>query len=163
MCWTSAYYVRCETCKEDLDSRLEVDEMCRNKRKGMTPCTYIYPVKVNVEWVDLTHCLMCTAKKDILETMEKEAKEREYKDKQLEEDAKHQEAKLASSSEPEEEKQPSGEESDDALIWKQLINDENHQMEVEKRGRMDEWLQGLAESRRGGEGSRRLKRGVLRG
>jgi hypothetical protein len=109
--------------------------MCRNKLKGLIQCSYIYPVKVNVEWVDLTNCLMCFAKRDMLETRMKKTKEREGKEKQ--------------------ERGEEEEESDDALIRKQLIDDENHQMEAEKRERVEEWLQGIFESRRGVGGSQR--------
>ncbi|KAL4728283.1 hypothetical protein ACLX1H_005025 [Fusarium chlamydosporum] len=128
MCWTSAYYIRCKACKQDLDHRLEVDDMCSGKRKGRNVCTYIYPVKVNVQWLDWDNCLVCTAKKDLMMTLMQEIQDRE------EQQRKEQEAK---------EQQQDEEDSEDELIRKQLVNDEEQQMHAEKHGRIEEWLEGL--------------------
>ncbi|GKU07246.1 hypothetical protein FLAG1_10601 [Fusarium langsethiae] len=130
MCRTSAYFVRCNTCKEDIDHHLEVDSPCKNKIRGLPYCSQILPVNMgNVEWVDMSHCLPCTAKRDMLDSRIQATIDQEAKEK-LEQ--------------PEEKS-----DSDDELIMKQLIADVNGLMNQEKRGRVNNWLEELPNVRVG--------------
>ncbi|KAH6979030.1 hypothetical protein EDB82DRAFT_558628 [Fusarium venenatum] len=122
MCKTSAYFTRCETCKQDIDHCLKVDQNCKNKNRGLPYCSIIYPVNMNIDWVDWTHCLPCTIKRGMLDdriqaTIDQEAKE------------------MA-------EQPPPKTESDDTLIMKQLIDDIDNRVNMEKHGRVENWLDG---------------------
>ncbi|KAI6755462.1 hypothetical protein HG531_004568 [Fusarium graminearum] len=121
MCHTSAYFVRCSTCKQDLDHKLVVDAKCKNKIHGRINCSIIYPVNMNVEWVDMTHCLVCYAKRDMLNTR-----------MQATVDADAQEAI----------DNPTKSDSTDIMIGNQLQNDIDSVIEMEKPERIANWLQG---------------------
>ncbi|KAF5001064.1 hypothetical protein FGRMN_1258 [Fusarium graminum] len=75
MCHTSTYEVRCSGCGETLEHRLEIDQMCRGKRR-INSCTLIVPVNVHLDWLDPSNCLVCLAKPDILEAIEEDRKKR---------------------------------------------------------------------------------------
>ncbi|CEI39722.1 hypothetical protein FVEN_g2003 [Fusarium venenatum] len=101
MCKTSAYFTRCETCKQDIDHCLKVDQNCKNKNRGLPYCSIIYPVNMNIDWA----------------TIDQEAKE------------------MA-------EQPPPKTESDDTLIMKQLVDDIDNRVNMEKHGRVENWLDG---------------------
>ncbi|EKJ71767.1 hypothetical protein NXS19_012770 [Fusarium pseudograminearum] len=121
MCHTSAYFVRCSTCKQDIDHKLVVDSKCKNKIHGRINCSIIYPVNMNVEWVDYTHCLPCYAKRDMLDTR-----------MQATIDADAQEAI----------DNPHKSDSTSTMIGNQLQNDIDSVVEMEKPERIANWLEG---------------------